>query len=392
MKKLITVVVILGGLGAVLGGLYLVKKQQFAAMAEAGANAPLMTVTVNTHVVAPQEWERRLHAVGTVTAVQGVVVRNEFPGLVTRIAFESGDAVQRGDVLVELDASIEKAQLEAAEAALELAEISLKRTAGLREQNTVPQSELDRAVAEAKQARAALSNIEAVVAKMTIRAPFDGVLGIRQVDEGDYITGGAPLVTLRNHAQVYVDFSLPQRDIPVLERGMIVRAHASGILDKPVVGSLTSRSAEVERGSRNIGLRALFDNPDGNLVTGMFVDVDVVLPTEPPVLAIPQTAVKFAPFGNSVFVLKRAPEPTDEEKAIAAKTGMPLIPAGTPVVEQRFVRLGRSRGDFVEVIEGVAEGEEIVATGVFQLANKTPVTVNNSIQLEYSTEPQPDNA
>ncbi len=392
MKKLITVLVILGGLGAVFGGLFLIKKQQFAAMAEAGANAPLMTVTVNTHVVGSQEWERRLHAVGTVTAVQGVVVRNEFPGLVTRIAFESGDAVRRGDILVELDTSIERAQLEATEAALELAEINLERTKGLREQNSVPQSELDRSVAEAKQARAALSNIEAVIAKMTIRAPFDGVLGIRQIDEGDYITGGASLVTLRNHEQVYVDFSLPQQNIPFLERGMTVRARAAGILERPAVGSLTSRNAEVERGSRNIGLRALFDNPEGHLVTGMFVDVDVVLPTEPPVLAVPQTAVKFAPFGNSVFVMTKAPEPTEEQKAMSGETGMPLIPAGTPMVEQRFVRLGRNRGDFVEVIEGLAEGEEIVATGVFQLANKTPVTVNNDIQLEYSTEPEPDNA
>jgi len=331
-----------------------------------------------TSIVAKQEqWPASLNGIGTVVAVQGVEVSADLPGIVEAIAFDSGKRVAAGDVLVRLDTSQERAQLAAAEAQRELAQLNLNRSRSLLEKGVIAQAEYDQLAAQAKTADARVGEIRATIARKTIRAPFTGVLGIRQVDKGQYLNGGAPIVPLQSMDPVYVNFSLPQQDVAAIEVGAEVRVSADSIANAKPVGRITAINSVVDPETRNVQVQATFHNPRAQLRPGMFVDVQVELGSSTGVIALPASAISYAPYGNSVFVI-----------------GDVKGPDGKPYkgVRQQFVKLGASRGDQVAILSGVKPGEEVVTSGVFKLRNGAKVMVDNKTQPNNNPAPRPEDS
>ena len=331
-----------------------------------------------TSIVAKQEqWPASLNGIGTVVAVQGVEVSADLPGIVEAIAFDSGKRVAAGDVLVRLDTSQERAQLAAAEAQRELAQLNLNRSRSLLEKGVIAQAEYDQLAAQAKTADARVGEIRATIARKTIRAPFTGVLGIRQVDKGQYLNGGAPIVPLQSMDPVYVNFSLPQQDVAAIEVGAEVRVSADSIANAKPVGRITAINSVVDPETRNVQVQATFHNPRAQLRPGMFVDVQVELGSSTGVIALPASAISYAPYGNSVFVI-----------------GDVKGPDGKPYkgVRQQFVKLGATRGDQVAILSGVKPGEEVVTSGVFKLRNGAKVMVDNKTQPNNNPAPRPEDS
>lgn len=359
---------------ALIGGLVGLKMLQFGAMMAAGEAMGPMPETVATTEAEATTWQGRLTAVGTVEAVQGVALETEVPGIVREIRFKSGTAVNAGDVLVVLDAETEEAQLRAARADAELARLDFQRIQQLRETDAVSASRLDQAQARLDSARAAVENIEAVIAKKTIRAPFDGVIGIRQVNLGQYLAPGSPIAPLQQFEPIYINFSLPQQALGRLAEGMPVRITSDAVPGRTFAGTLTAIDAEVDVGTRNVRLQATADNRERLLRPGMFVRVVVLLPVDRAVVIVPQTAILAAPYGNSVYLV----QPAEEGDGLT--------------VEQQFVRLGETRGDFVAIESGLEAGQTIVSAGVFKLRNGMAVTVNNEQAPDPQLEPTPPDA
>lgn len=365
-KIILTVLALFVLTGALVG----VKALQFKTMfAQAEQMAPPPAV-VSTAEVRQDSWRPFLHAIGSVTAVQGVILSAEVPGTVARLTVDSGATVEAGTVLIEIDSSTEQAELESAEARLALAEANLRRSNDLRANNTIAQSELDAAEATAKQAEAETARLRAVIAKKTIRAPFAGQLGIRQVNLGQYLSSGTAIISLQALDPVYVDFTLPQQRLSHLEVGLPVEITSDSFPEERFDGSITAISPEVDVATRNVRVRASLENPERRLRPGMFTNVSIFLREIRDVVAIPATSVIHAPYGNSVFVVEEDGE-------------------GVQVVRQKFVRLGESRGDFVAVEEGLSAGQTVVVTGGFKLRNGVPVTVNNDLAPEVTTDPTP---
>jgi membrane fusion protein (multidrug efflux system) len=306
------------------------------------------------------------------------MVSAEASGTVKTIAFESGATVRAGEPLVELDTAIEQAQLRSAAASADLARANLERARAMRGKNMVSAAESDAAEAQAKQAIAQMDNIRAVLAKKTIRAPFAGRLGIRQINLGQFLDNGAAIVTLQSLDPVYVDFSLPQRYLSQLGAGMAVRVAADAFPQQTFAGKITAISPEVDSVTRNVRLQATLANPEGRLQPGMYVVVAAVLPDTEPVLMIPATAVLYAPYGDSVFVIE---EKKDEKTGAVGKA-----------LNQKFVRLGPARGDFVVVASGLEAGQTVVSTGVFKLRNGMSVVVDNALAPQPQIAPRPDNS
>jgi membrane fusion protein (multidrug efflux system) len=353
----------------------LVKFRQIqAASSGAGFQPPPEAVT--TLVAREQPWELTLTAIGTAAAVQGVTVSADLPGIVEAITFESGRAVKRGAALVRLDARQEKAQLTAAEAQRDLDLLNLDRIRGLREQGITSQADYDRITAEAKQAEARVGEIRALIDRKVIRAPFTGILGIRQVNLGQYLKGGDPVVPLQAIDPIHVDFTVPQDNISQARAGREVRVTVEG---EPgdLAGKITAVDSIVDPATRNIHVQASLPNPEAKLRPGMFVRVEVVLPERDSVVALPASAVRYAPYGNSVFIVQEMKGPKGE-----AYRG----------VRQEFVKLGGGRGDQVVVLSGVKPGEEVVTSGVFKLRNGAAILVNNEIQPANSPAPKPEDS
>lgn len=368
------IVIVLPIVGSILG----IKLFQFKAMSDAAARQIPPPATVNSIEVREEKWQPSLSSVGTVMAVQGTVVSTEAEGVVREIAFEAGSSVAAGDVLVRLDVDIEQAQLRAAEADAKWASVSFERAKGLIGHNAISRADFDSAENTLKQAQARVDNIQAVIAKKTIRAPFAGKLGIRRISVGQFLQKGSPVVSLHALDPVYVDYSLPQQRLGDLTEGLGVSVSTDAFRGQHFEGRITAINPEIDAATRNIRVQATLANPSGKLRPGMFVTVDTFLDRSEKVLLIPSTAVLHAPFGNSVFVIEEAQaEGTDKEKAL--------------VVRQQFVRLGRQRGDFVVATEGVEAGERIVATGTFKLRPGMPVVVDNTLAPRFKTVPAPDN-
>lgn len=369
-------ILMLIALAAFLTALGLFKFQQIqTAIAEGAAWQPPPEAV--TTVVAEQErWPATLAAIGTVAAVQGVTVSADLPGIVERIAFESGSTVDRGEVLIKLDTSQEAAQLKAAEAQLELARLQLERMRGLRAKGVTSQSEFDAAEAAFTQADARVGEIRATIARKTVRAPFAGILGIRQVNLGQYLNPGDPVVPLQSLDPIYVDFAVPQQQVAGLRSGTEVIVSAEGA-EAETVGQVTAVDSVVDPATRNVQVQATFDNRDGSLRPGMFVQTRVVLGEGSPVIALPASAVSYAPYGDSVFIVEPIEGPNGQSY---------------PGVRQQFVKLGASRGDQIAVLSGVAAGEEVVTSGVFKLRNGAAVLVNNEIQPGNDPAPRPENS
>jgi membrane fusion protein (multidrug efflux system) len=373
VKKRMTIM--LAALLLFIGSIGFVKFEQIRAAIAAGAAYRPPPEAVTTIVTRVDEWPQSLSAIGSVEAVQGVTVSADLPGIVERIAFESGHAVDAGETLVELDISQERAQLAAAEAQRDLLRLNLERSRRLIETGAIAQAENDRIAAEAKQAEAHVGEIEATIARKTVRAPFAGVLGIRQVALGQYLSAGQPIVPLQSRNPIYVNFSVPQQDVAALRIGAEVRAAAERIAVDPAVGRITAINSVVDEGTRNVQVQATFENPRGRLRPGMFVDVQVAVGASQRVIALPASAIHYAPYGNSVFIV-------GEMKA----------PDGSPYrgVRQQFVKLGGARGDQVAVTSGVQAGDEVVTSGVFKLRNGAAVVVNNQVRPGNDPAPKPE--
>ncbi len=368
---LILVVVLVGALAGIKG-------LQFKTMFAQGANFAPPPETVTTAEVKPDTWQPTLTAVGSVAAVQGVMLSAEMAGSVKNIAFESGATVRAGELLVELDSSVEQAQLRSALASADLARLNLERARDLRGKSMVSQADLDSAEAQAKQANAQIDNIRAVIAKKTIRAPFAGRTGIRQVNLGQFLDNGAAIVTLQSLDPVYVDFALPQQNLSQLGVGMTVRVTTDAFPGQSFTGKLTAINSEVDAVTRNVRLQATLANPAGKLRPGMYVNVAADLPEMERVLMIPATAVLYAPYGDSVFVVE---DKKDEKTGAVGK-----------VLNQKFVRLGKTRGDFVVVVSGLDVDQTIVTTGVFKLRNGMSVVVDNKLAPNFQLAPKPANS
>lgn len=357
------------------GGIGGVKFLQIKKLMASGAAWAPPPESVSVVEVEPEKWQGTLTAIGSVAAVQGVDVTTEVPGLVREITFESGAAVKEGDLLVRLDVSSEEAQLRAAQAQLELARLNVERMRKLRAENMVSQSDLDTAEATLKQDQANADTITATIEKKTIRAPFAGRLGIRQINVGQYLDTGKPIVSLQSLTPIYADFSLPQQDLAELSPGMKVRLRTDAYPERSFEGTLTAINPGLDATTRSVGLQATVENADQVLRPGMFARVEVLLPEAADELVIPLTAVLSAPFGDSVYVIESKP---------AAGKGAPQL-----TVRQQFIRTGRSRGDFVTVESGLKAGERIVSAGVFKLRNGMPVAENNAVMPKSSTAPKP---
>ncbi len=364
-----------------------IKVKQIQAGIAMGAKFAPPPAAVSTFKVDQQEWQPTLTAVGTANAVQGVMVSTDLPGIIREISFKSGTPVKKGQELVKLDTTQEVAQLNAARARQDLGKVNLNRNGELLKKRVASQSDYDAAAAEYKQATAASREIEALIERKTIRAPFDGLLGIREVDLGQYLMSGDEVVPLQSLDPIYVDFSLPQQTLGQLEVGRTVEVTADGLPGTKFTGEITAVDPNVDASTRNVRVQATLANPDGKLRSGMFVNTAVLLPSRDKVLAIPASAVDYAPYGDSVFVVEQiTPEPLKEGEA--AKPGAPTEPYTG--VRQKFVKLGNTRGDLVEVTKGLEAGQEIVSSGTFKIKDKAPVNVNNDIQPGADPAPEVD--
>ncbi len=363
---------------AFAGPLAVVRGLQIKAMIAAGQNAVTPPTVVTASPVERDQWEDGITATGTLAAVQGVTVGAEVGGKVMKIAFEPGATVKAGDLLVQLDIATEEAQLHAAEASAALAKANLSRARELRENNTNSIAELDAADAQAKQATAQVENIRAVIAKKTVRAPFAGRLGLRLINLGQILRDGDPITTLQTLDPIYVNFPLPQQRLADLTVGQAVRVTVDAAPGQKFEGKINAISPEIDPVTRNVRVQATLENGQEKLRAGMFANIDVVLPTKQDVLAIPATAVLYAPYGDTVFVVE------DKKNE---KTG-----AMEKVVRSQIVRLGRTRGDFVAVVDGLKPGETIVTSGVFKLRAGMTVVIDNALAPKPELDPKPKNA
>jgi membrane fusion protein (multidrug efflux system) len=347
---------------------------------------------VGTSVAKSAEWESVLESVGSVAAGRGVTISNEVPGVVRAIRFDSGAKVRPGQVLVELDASVERAQLASLQARRDLATTSAARTRHLEAGGASTKAQLDADEAQLKTVSADAQALAAQIEKKTIRAPFGGKLGIRSVNLGQYLNPGTPITVLESLDAVYIDFTVPQQQVARVPVGTAVRITLPGTEPlRTLAGKIAAVDPNADSVTRAVKVRASVDDDQGadkmganELRPGMFVNVAVVLPERASVVFVPDTAIKRAPYGNSIFIVE---DRKDEAGHVVSG------PGGKPakVVRQQFVRIGASRGDFVAIDEGVSAGQEVVTQGAFKLRNGAPVFVNNEIQLKPSQTPNPQN-
>jgi membrane fusion protein (multidrug efflux system) len=365
------VLVIIG----ILGG---IKGLQINRMIAIGSQSAPPPVTVTTAVVRSESWEDLISSVGSLEAVQGVMLTAELPGKVVRITFEPGTKVGAGDLLLQQDISSEEAQLRAAEAAVALTKLALERSRKLLAKKAVAQAKYDSDEAQHKQAVAQIDGIRATIRKKTIRAPFAGSLGIRMVNLGQILNAGQPIVSLQRIDPIFVNFSLPQQQLAQVKQGLKIRVTADALSGQVVEGEITAISPEVDAATRNIRVQATVANRQEHLRPGMFVNIALVLPSQEDVLVIPTTAVLYAPYGDTVFVIKDK----ETEKGVQP----------SEVVEQKIVQLGEKRGDFVALVSGLDKGETVVSTGVFKLRNDQAVVVDNILAPEFKLAPQPEDS
>ncbi|GAB3527154.1 efflux RND transporter periplasmic adaptor subunit [Photobacterium alginatilyticum] len=371
-KRVILTIV---GLMVIIGVLAGIKVLQIQRMINNEAAFAVPPETVTTANVRAESWDTLLTAVGSLEAIQGVTVSAELPGKVVQVAFNSGAKAEKGSLLVRQNTASERALLAGAEASVELAQLSFNRNADLYRQKLVSKSELDTARANLRQTVAEADNIRSVIAKKTIRAPFAGRLGIRQVDLGQILSEGEGIVSLQAFGTILVNFLLPQREIARITTGTTIEVSTDALPGTVIKGKITAINPEVDSATRNFQIQATVPNPEEQLRPGMFVNVRVLLSARTTVLTIPSTAVLYAPYSDSAFVVE-----SKEENGESGK-----------VLRQQFIRLGEKRGDYVAVLSGLQEGEVVVSSGVFKLSNGQAVVIDNTLSPDFKLAPEPGN-
>jgi membrane fusion protein (multidrug efflux system) len=369
--------IMLASVAVFLAVIGFVKFKQIQAAIEQGKSWTPPPEAVTTIMATEESWATTLEAIGSVTAAQGVVVSADLPGLVASIEFASGKRVGKGDVLVRLDTSQEEAQLAAAEAQQRLTRLNLERMQVLRQEGVTSQAEFDRAEAEAMQAEARVNEIRATIDRKTIRAPFGGILGIRQVNLGQYVNAGQAIVPLQALDPVYVDFAVPQQEMQDVRVGAGLAVSVEGVTDIAATGKITAVNSVIDRSTRNMQVQATLPNGDGRLRQGMFVEVHVDVGRDRSVVALPATSIAYTPYGDFVFIVED----------VEGQNGQTYRG-----VRQQFVKLGGVRGDQIAVLEGVAIGEEVVTSGVFKLRSGAAVLVTNDVQPTNDPTPDPEDS
>ncbi|MEI9938958.1 MAG: efflux RND transporter periplasmic adaptor subunit [Pseudomonadota bacterium] len=386
-RKALKIFFVIVGLLTLVGTLGFIKFSQISslmAMGKAYEKSGPPPESVGSALSKKQIWQAELSAVGTIAPVKGVALSNDSPGVVSKISFESGALVKQGQVLVELDTSVERAQLASAVVRHELAVVNVNRSRALIKEQVTSQSQVDTDESAVKSAATDAQTIQAQIARKIVRAPFAGRLGIRAVNVGQYLNPGTTLTVLQAVGAVYVDFSVPQQQLGTIVVGMPVKIQIEGSSGPPQDGVIAAVDPTIDSTTRMIKLRATVPNAADKLSPGMFANVAVQLPDQGEVVTIPLTAVVHAAFGDSVFVVE-----DKKPDAPGARTS----PAGKPIknARQQFVRLGVARGDYVAVLDGVTDGQELVTAGAFKLRNNSPIVVDNSVQTDPQLNPKPEN-
>lgn len=372
----IRLIIMLAACVIIFGGVFGVQKVLNDGMNDFFDNMPVPPVAVTVAEVKEFTWEREITAVGTARAVNGTQLTTESAGIVTEIRFNSGDLVKKGDILVRLEDDADRAQLQALRAAAELSRLELERSRRLHNQGSISKAELDRAQSQADQASGSLTTQEARVAQKTLRAPFDGRLGIRQINLGEYLGAGEPVVSLQQLQPIYIDFNLPEQRLADLSLDLTINARIDAWPEDTFQGTITAIEPGIDRATRNFSAQATLANEDGKIRPGMFARVSVDLGEAEDVLAVPQTAISYNPYGNAVFVIVEQQGKDGEARL---------------VVNRRFVRTGRTRGDFVAILEGLQPGDRVATSGLLKLSNNTVVKISDEVDLAPQLTPKPAN-
>jgi membrane fusion protein, multidrug efflux system len=372
VKRMILMLLLIG---ALLGGLGFVKFRQVETAIAKGASFQPPPTAVTTVSAQRETWPSTLTVIGTAAAIQGVTVSADLPGTVDKIHFESGQSVKEGDVLVELDTRQERAQLANVEAQRDLASVTYGRAQELVKEGVISRSEYDTASAQQKATEAQVGDIRAAIARKTIRAPFSGVLGIRQISLGQYLAAGQAIVSLQSRNPIYVNFGVPQQDTPQMALGHKVRVTDNDLPGLKFEGRITALDSVINEQTRNIQVQATIPNPTGKLRPGMFVQVELPVGHARDVIPLPASAINYAPYGDSVFVVADL----KDAKGNSYRG-----------VRQQVVKLDGSRGDQVAVVSGLNPGDEVVSAGVFRLRTGAPIQVNNTVKPDNSPNPKPE--
>lgn len=401
-KRMIIMLILVGILfGAVFGFKWFIGQK----ITETFDNMAMPPAAITVAEATRQRWTERLEAIGTLQAVNGTDVTTEAAGVVSAIRFESGQAVRKGDVLVQLDTATEAATLRSIEASLRLAVVQRDRFRELFARNqAVARADVDQRESEAARLEAEVNAQRALIARKTIRAPFDGVLGIRRINLGQYLNPGDPIVSLQSLDPIHINFNLPEQQLGALQVGQSVSIAVDSLPGREFTGTVTAIEPEVDASTRNFVLQATLDNPEQVLRPGTFARVSAQVGEASDAIVIPQTAVSFNPYGNTVYVVNeaRAPDgqasapvdvrPAPEAPAAEGGDAAPAQPAGPQLtVTQRFVRTGATRGDLVVVTDGLEAGERVATSGLLKLRNDATVVINDAVQPTAEEQPAPDN-
>jgi len=340
--------------------------------------APKPAIDVETEVARRMDWQSRLPAIGTLKASQGIDLSVEIAGTITDVQFQSGEKVSKGQAIVLLDSEMEQASLASAEADLNLSRLEFQRARSLLDRQAISRSEYDRLNAESQKAEASVAQLRASLSKKRILAPFSGTIGIRQVDVGDYIAAGTPIATLQDLSRLFVDFYLAEQHVPLLKLGQRVQLQVAAYPGERFEGLITALNPKVETTTRNVQVRAELANPDGRLLPGMFADLQVLLPTETAQVVVPETAITYTLYGNSVLLV------TEDTPPEGVSADEPYL-----VVERRFVTTGERRDGLTVVLEGLEGGEQVIVAGQLKLDNGAHVAISESrtLRLEGSQQP-----
>ena len=363
-KRMALMIVILAIIGGALYGFNVFKKQKIAEAVAAFQSQP---ITVSTTKAEAQTWTETIAAVGSLAAVNGVEVNPQVSGIVSAIKFQSGQEVKAGDLLLELDSSLEQANLGNVNAQVKLAEITYKRNEILAQKGDVPQTTLDQATAQLQEARSSKAQLETQIKQKSITAPFAGVLGIRQVDLGQFINAGTPIVSLQSLDPLYVNFTLPEQHLGQVTVGLDLKITLDAFPGKTFDGKITSLDSQIDVQTRNFQVQGTVGNPDKALLPGLFADLAVVLPKQDKVVVVPQSAIDYNLYGDSAYIV----EDGGKDDSGQAKL----------TVKRVFVTLGARQGNLVAVASGVKAGDEVVAAGQLKLQNGSRVAVDNSVSL-----------
>lgn len=346
-------------------------------------SAPQPAISVSAATAVQQPWQGRLPAIGTLKAFQGVDLAAEVDGIVREVLFESGQKVTLGQPLIQLDSEVERASLATAEAERSLAQIEYERGRSLVSRSNISKSEFDRLASTLQKATASVAQLKAQLDKKRINAPFAGTIGIRQVDPGNYLSPGATIATLQDLSRLHVDFFLPEQQAPRLSVGQRVLLKVAAYPDESFEGQIAAINPKVENETRNLQVRATLNNPDEKLLPGMFANLQVLLPSEEQVIVVPETAITYTLYGNSVYVIDEKKD--DKGEVVKDADGKTQL-----AVERRFVETGERRDGRVMILKGLEAGQQVVTSGQLKLDNGAHVAIVDDPVQPDSVEPSPN--